>query len=160
MVQRELSGPVASGKTTLSRLIAERFGFWVVSTRELLSQGLEDRLSLQAKGVSLDDSTSGSWVRDGVVQLLDKDHGSVSLVVDSVRTLDQIRWIRDTFGSSVRHIHLSADTETLSSRYGSRSEGYRYEEVSDHPVERAVGSLEMSADLVQGQSRNVTYLMV
>ena len=31
-----LSGPIASGKTTLARSLEQRFGFCVVNTRELL----------------------------------------------------------------------------------------------------------------------------
>ena len=40
------SGPIAAGKTTLSQLLADRLGFCIVSTRELLTQGVQDRRSL------------------------------------------------------------------------------------------------------------------
>ena len=144
-----LSGPIASGKTTLARLLADRFGFCVVSTRELLLRHVgEDRWSLQAAGASMDDSTGGRWVSDGLVRLRRQSSAEVSFVVDSVRTLDQIWWVRDAFGSSVQHVHLTAAVKVLSDRYGSRSEGYRYQDVSDHSVEQGVNLLEASAGLV------------
>ena len=143
-----LSGPVASGKTTLSRLLADRFGFCVVSTRDLLGEGVQDRLSLQAAGASRDDGSAGRWVRDGLVQLQGQWSDEIYFVVDSVRTLDQIRWIRKTFGASVEHVHLKASLEVLSNRYDVRSEGYRYEEVRYDPVEQTVWVLGESANVV------------
>ena len=144
-----LSGPIASGKTTLARLLADRFGFRVVSTREFLLRHVgEDRRSLQAAGVSMDDTTGGSWVRDGLVRLRKQYSSEVSFVVDSVRTLDQIRWVRDAFGGSVTHVHLVADVDVLSDRYNTRFEGYGYQDVSDDPVEQGVNILAGSAGLV------------
>ena len=144
-----LSGPIASGKTTLAQLLADRFGFCVVNTHELLlTYVVEDRRSLQAAGASLDNSTGGSWVRDGLFQLQRQCAAEVSFVVDSVRTLEQIWWVRDAFGESAEHVHLTADVEVLSDRYGYRCEGYRYEDVSDDPVEQRVNLLETSTGLV------------
>ena len=143
-----LSGPIASGKTTLARLLADRFGFCVVSTREFLRKGVGDRLSLQAAGASLDDSTDGRWVRDALVSLHERRNSGVLFVVDSVRTLDQVRWVRETFGNSVAHVHFTAAEGVLSARYGSRSEGYRYCDVSGDRVELGVRALEGSAGLV------------
>ena len=144
-----LSGPIASGKTTLARLLAHRFGFCVVSTRDLLLRhGGEDRWSLQAAGASMDESTGGRWVSDGLVRLRKQCSAEVSFVVDSVRTLDQIWWVRDAFGGSVKHVHLLADADILSGRYSSRFEGYRYRDVSGDPVEQVVNVLAGSAGLV------------
>ena len=144
-----LSGPIASGKTTLASLLADRSGFCVVSTRELLlGSGMGDRRSLQAAGAFLDGFSGGMWVRDGLLRLHRRSTANVSFVVDSVRTFDQIWWVRNAFGSSVQHVHLIAALEVLSHRYGSRSEGYRYEDVSNDPVEQRVNLLEASAGLV------------
>ena len=144
-----LSGPIASGKTTLARLLADRFGFYVVSTRELLLRHVgEDRWYLQAAGASMDDSTGGRWVSDGLVRLRRQCSAEVPFVVDSVRTLDQIWWLRDAFGGSVEHVHLVADVGVLSDRYSSRFEGYRYQDVSSDPVEQGVNVLAGSAGLV------------
>ena len=143
-----LSGPIASGKTTLARLLEQRFGLRFVGTRNLLAPGVEDRRRLQAAGTLQDEVTGGSWVRDGLVRLENLYPTRVSLVVDSVRTLDQVRWVRETYGSAVEHIHLTAGLEVLASRYGYRSEGYQYYEVRDNPVEKMVGFLSSSASLI------------
>ena len=143
-----LSGQIASGKTTLSRLLVDRFACRMVSTRDILAHGQQDRRSLQSVGASLDDSTGGRWVRDALVRLRDRNSADKCFVVDSVRTLDQVRWVRETFGESVVHVHLIAGRDVLVDRYASRSEGYRYEEVSNNSVEQAVGVLASSANIV------------
>ena len=143
-----LSGPIASGKTTLCRLLALRCGFYVVSTRELLAPLTGDRRTLQSAGAALDASTTGRWVRDGLVRLRVGVSAELTFVVDSVRTHDQVKWVRETFGASVKHIHLTASSGVLSARYLSRLEGLSYEEVVSDPVERKVGLLASSADLV------------
>ena len=143
-----VSGPIASGKTTLSRLLELRFGFFVVSTRELLTPQARDRLALQAAGASLDESTAGRWVRDGLLGLRIRSPAGAFLVVDSVRTLNQVRWVRETFGASVKHVHLTASLEVLSGRYDSKHEGHRYQDVAADSVERRVVLLASSADLV------------
>ena len=156
-----LSGPIASGKTTLAQLLVDRLGFCIVSTRALLLryQG-EDRRSLQAAGASLDDSAGGRWVRDGLVRWQRRCSAEVSFVVDSVRTIDQIRWVREAFGEAVMHVHLIADVEVLADRYCTRFEGYEYQDVSDDPVERGVNVLAGSAELVVDTSRSEPELVL
>ena len=56
--------------------------------------------------------------------------------------------MRETFGGSVKHVHLTASPEVLSGRYRSRFEGNRYQDVVADPVEQRVGLLASSADLV------------
>lgn len=143
-----VSGPIASGKTTLSQALKLRFGFSVLSTRGLLISPSRNRRALQAVGVSLDVSTAGRWVRDALLGLQSQLPLQSAFVVDSVRTVDQVRWIRGTFGASVTHVHLTASLEALSYRYHIRSEGLSYEEVVDDPVEERLGLLGSSADLV------------
>ena len=142
------SGPIAAGKTTLSQLLADRLGFCIVSTRELLTQGVQDRRSLQATGADRDKSTAGKWVRDGLVKIQRQSLKEISLVVDSVRVPEQIHWVRETFGTSVKHVHLNASLEALSSRYSSKNEGYQYDEIRKDPIEGTVESLGRYADLV------------
>ena len=143
-----ISGPIGSGKTTLSRLLELRFGFCVVSTRELLTPLSGDRRALQAAGASLDESTAGRWVRDGLLGLRSRSPTGAFLVVDSVRTLDQLKWVRKDFGACVKHVNLTASPEVLSGRYHSKHEGHRYQDVVADPVERRVALLASLADLV------------
>ena len=143
-----ISGPIASGKTTLSRLLEWRFGFCILSTRQVLTSLIQDRRALQVAGSSLDESTGGRWVRDELLGLQSRSPTKSLFVVDSVRTLDQVKWVRQTFGGSVTHVHLTASPEVLRGRYGSRLEESRYQDVVTDPVERRVGLLASSADLV------------
>ena len=143
-----LSGPIAAGKTTLSRLLADRLGFHIVSTRELLGRGERDRRILQAAGADWDAFTAGWWVRDGLVQRKRQHPGQTLFVVDSVRTPDQVRWIRETFQESVKHVHLTASLDTLQRRYNARSERHEYEDVRNHPVEQSADTLKKWANLV------------
>ena len=143
-----ISGPIASGKTTLSRLLELRFGFCVISTREILTSLARDRHSLQVAGASLDESTAGRWVRDELLGLRSRSPAKASFVVDSVRTLDQVRWVRETFEGVVKHVYLTASPGVLSGRYRSKFEGNRYQDVVADPVEKRVGLLASSADLV------------
>ena len=143
-----ISGPIASGKSTLGRLLADRFGYCVVSTRDLLAQQGSDRRSFQAAGATLDYRTAGRWVRDRLVESQAQSPGQASFVVDSVRTLDQIRWVRKAYDGAVLHVHLTAKLEILSRRYGFRFEGYNYEDVRDDPTERRIERLRETADLV------------
>ncbi len=143
-----VSGPIASGKTTLCRLMAQRFGFCVLSTRELLAHGAPDRVELQAAGASLDESTGGRWVLDGLLQMQETRPDSALFAVDAVRTLDQIRWIKYALGESVVHVHLTATREILSNRYEFRADQYSYDEVASDQIEQGVSSLAFAANLV------------
>ena len=143
-----ISGPIASGKTTLSRLLQLCCGFCVLSTRELLAQGAQDRRALQAVGASLDKASAGRWVRDGLVRLQSQSPDEALFVVDSVRTLHQVRWVREGFGALVKHVHLTANPEVLADRHCCRFEGNSYQDIVADPVERRVGSLALWADLV------------
>jgi hypothetical protein len=66
-----LSGGIASGKSSVARLVAERFGFHIISTRGILEQlpaaqgRALTRTDLQELGNRLDSDTNGSWVLDG-----------------------------------------------------------------------------------------------
>lgn len=143
-----VSGPVASGKTTLCRLLAHRFGFSVLSTRKLLAQSAPDRVALQAAGAFLDESTGGRWVLDGLLQMQKMRPDSALFAVDAVRTLEQIRWIRYALGESVIHVHLTTAREILSNRYESRADGYSYDEVASNQIEQGISSLALAANLV------------
>ena len=154
-----LSGPMASGKSTLSRSLEGQFGMTVLQTRELITHSLDrnreiDRGDLQSEGERLDRETGGAWVRDGLKRVLDGGTVENAAVVDAVRTLDQVRILRDTFGSAVSHIHLTAPDQTLSSRYQARSFGRdesgcsAYSYMRQNDTERMVDNLSAVANIV------------
>jgi len=156
-----LSGPVASGKTTLADILASRFGCEVFKTRELIATTLStrsERLSLQRAGDKLDRTTGGRWVAEAVARAASRLSENAIVIVDSARIKGQIDAIRDAFGARVVHVHLTASITELEDRYGSRSGPLRelrsYEQVRRNRTERAIGSLADHADLVINAERS------
>jgi adenylosuccinate synthase len=158
-----LSGPVASGKTTLGDLLIKHHQFVRLKTRELIASMLDsdqERRALQEAGERLDRETGGEWV----VKALAKQIASqsipedASILVDAVRIEAQIKAIRRAFGHRVTHIHLKAPLEILSSRYTDRSgvvkELSSYDEVRANPTESRINELERIADIVIDTQRS------
>jgi adenylosuccinate synthase len=150
-----LSGPVASGKTTLGDTLVERYGFQRQKTRELirLFQKTElEREALQVGGDALDRKTHGRWVADALGRaILDLPPNS-TVLVDSVRIEAQVKAIRQAFGSNVTHVHLTAPLAELARRYRKRPKHLKelstYQEVRANATERDVDNLKHIADVV------------
>ena len=159
-----LSGPVASGKTTLARNLADQFGIRVLRTRDWLLSELEDagqveRADLQQEGDRLDQETDGTWVLKGLARDLRSRGSSESVVVDSVRIEKQIDAIRNAFGAVVMHIHMTAPMPVLSERYDQRqqesadSSSMSYKDVRRNYTESQVDKLQSVADVVVDSDR-------
>src|SRR4030042_5684635 len=145
-----LSGHVSSGKSTLSKLLTERFGVIVFKTKDLLktlNPSIElSRGAMQAYGEDLDRRTGGAWVRDGLSKFMRDDSAcdeNAVLVVDAVRIPEQIASIRKAFGDRVTHIHLDAPRRDLARRYkGAGHKGIKelasYRKVLENPTEAKV----------------------
>jgi len=162
-----LSGSVASGKTTLWQLLIKTFPnehIHVLKTKDLIrdlaSRRLKrelpsERRALQDFGDQLDRDSSGNWVRDALVTLVNTHVGiepSPIFIVDAVRIERQIKAIREAYGYSVNHIHLKAPETELAARYRTRSSDMQelksFKDVIKNPTEAAVNELERSADVV------------
>ena len=159
-----LSGPVASGKTTLGRNLADRFGMQVLGTRDWLMSELENRgrggrADLQQEGERLDQETNGTWVLQGLDRDLRAMGTSKGVVVDSVRIEKQIDAIRDAYGAAVTHIHITAPLPALGQRYDTRQqesavpEPMTYEDVRRNSTEYSVDELQDIADVVVDSDR-------
>jgi len=165
-----LSGSISSGKTSLSTLLKEQFGFHVLKTKEVIQSlarqklGKEvesERRAMQKFGESLDKDTKGRWVRDALSRLI-RDLGAAApeamVVVDAVRILDQIKAIRQAYSFAVVHVHLKAPEKVLEQRYDNRHvAGFRelssYSEAERDKTEARVKKLEAQADFVIDTSR-------
>ena len=159
-----LSGPVASGKTTLARNLADRFGMKVLRTRgwlmsELENRGRGGRADLQQEGERLDQETNGMWVLQGLDRDLRARGTSEGVVVDSVRIEKQIVAIRDAYGAAVTHIHITAPVPALGQRYDTRQhesavpDPMTYEDVRGNNTEYSVDELQDVADVVVDSDR-------
>ena len=159
-----LSGPVASGKSMLAGRLSDRFNMKLLRTSALLRAMMtreheRGRIALQDFGDKLDQKTKGTWVLDNLRQTLQGDSTSTNVVVDSVKIQEQIDAIRDAYGSSVTHIHMTAPLEVLTSRYESRespspqAERLSYQDVRLNQTESLVDSLSDIADVVIDSDR-------
>jgi len=152
-----LSGSVASGKSTLGNHLVADFGATLLKTWQLLTE-IEpdvgrDRESLQALGEKLDRDTDGRWVSEALGKWASRLPKDAIIVVDSVRILQQIDWIRRGFGPAVVHVHLEASDDDLRKRYAGRKrkdiqELATYDDVLKNETERAVPTLREKADIV------------
>ena len=91
-----LSGSIGSGKTALSTLLKEQFGFHVLKTKTVIQSiarlklGAEiesERRAMQKFGESLDEETKGRWVRDALARFmrgLSTEGADGRVVVDAV----------------------------------------------------------------------------
>jgi adenylosuccinate synthase len=157
-----LTGPVASGKSTLADRLEQRFGALRLSTRTLLLNRLEeaaarDRRALQDFGDRLDAETEGIWLAEAVWQVAGELDEDAVIVVDAPRLLAQIEGLRRMFPRRVVHVHLTAPEALLAERYATRptqvEELASYEEVRANATEAAVDELAAQADVVIDTAR-------
>lgn len=156
-----LSGPVASGKTTLGDTLVDRYHFHRIKTRELIRTYLStdlEREALQIGGDALDRKTGGRWVADALGREVVNLIGDRTVLVDSVRIEAQVKAIRQAFGSAVTHVHLTAPLEELARRYRRRPKHLKelaaYDDVRANPTERKVDKLKQIADIVVDTHRS------
>jgi adenylosuccinate synthase len=156
-----LSGPVASGKTTLAEALETKYGFHRFKTRQLIQSIREvktERRALQRAGEALDRRTGGQWVADALAKEVQNLPDESRVVVDSVRIKPQIDAVRRAFGARVTHIHLTASEEELRRRYEGRERSIEelssYAEVRADKTERLVGRLAVAADIVVDTERS------
>lgn len=151
-----LSGPVASGKSTLGDRLVGRFGFVRVKTRELIRVLRPEvslkRKSLQEAGEALDQETSGRWVARALESRLAQEPEAIAVVVDAVRIKEQVDSIRQAYGPRVVHVHLTAPLDELAARYSRRrgevQEVRSYDDVRTDPTEAQIERLQECADVV------------
>jgi adenylosuccinate synthase len=161
-----LTGEIATGKSTLADKLEEQFKFKRCRTRERLKElenkksrgGSTDRDFKQKLGHELDVENDGKWVLDYFQELFEKDFAQNNFyIVDSARTLNQIKHIRDAYSYSVYHIHLEASAATLKSRFLARGEikdlepkkqEEKYSLYKEDLTESHVPTLKGEADLV------------
>ncbi len=152
-----VSGRVASGKSLLARALASGFGGIRLSTRDVLLAKLGDdeeatRSTLQRIGAELDESSDGRWVADRLSTTIYMASEQL-VVIDAVRTASQVEGLRQAFGWQIRHVHVTASTETCEGRFEERRatsglvEPETYAEIMSHPTEADVDSLAEIADI-------------
>jgi adenylosuccinate synthase len=158
-----LSGAISSGKSTLGKSIVGADQSAIFRTRDVLQLNVgpaaaSDRRALQSEGDRLDRETKQLWVLEEFKTWRSRAPRPSTLVVDSVRTLGQVRSFRDEYGPLITHVHLTAPVKILEHRYVDRQKGasgktYPFPEVRANPTEQHIEELGGVADLVVDTNR-------
>lgn len=162
-----VSGPVGAGKSTLAQGLATRFAGRRLSTRELIVTHARDaglvppsgRREFQAYGESLDRRYGGAWVSEAAASIVAQDDAARLVLVDAVRTRDQVEGLRRAFGTAVTHVHVHAPDDVLGERYQARgstaalTELGSYTEVRESAAENEARALLEDADVAVDTQR-------
>ena len=121
-------------------------------------ESVDDRWALQEAGDRLDAETDHQWVLQAFQQWRSIQGITGMAVVDSVRTLGQVKWFRLQYGAKVTHVHLSAPAEELERRYAQRTQPltgrpYSFSEARANSTEQQIEELGSVADLVVDTKR-------
>jgi adenylosuccinate synthase len=161
-----LSGEICTGKSTLAKLLEDRFNFRNCKTKDRLLKIAEKkrkgkspkRDDFQRLGEELDVKGEGKWVLEYFQELFVKDFAEHKYyVIDAARISQQIMHIRDAYSYFVYHIHLEASPESLKQRFLQRGEIQslppkeqleRYAQYKNDETERKVNDLRGEADLI------------
>jgi len=160
-----LSGPVCAGKSTLASGLAAEYQTVTLKTHDFLIEiqpGLEQqRRVLQEFGEKLDQKTGGTWVREALDKIIQRENydDRETLVIDSIRIAGQIDALRKAYGRRILHIHLTAPVPILAKRYKHRkpatiAELPTYDAVLANKTEAQVETLREIADVVIDTKRN------
>jgi adenylosuccinate synthase len=154
-----LSGPVCAGKSTLAEKLAAEYKLVHIKTQECLRSlyptAAPTREEFQKLGERKDRATKGAWVREALMKMFQQGAASENdiVLVDAVRIRGQVDAIRESYGRSVYHIHLTAPIDELERRYKRRrskdlKELKSYDDVRKNSTERQVDDLGHIADVV------------
>lgn len=120
-----LSRGISSGKSTLATELEIKYSFLRVSTSDLIKvmvPGVSDqRVDLQREGKRLDEKFGGEWIGDSLGRFMSRNP-SRSIVLDSVRTLDQLEPVYNAIGTRrVLHVHLTTPDKEREERFLTRA---------------------------------------
>jgi dephospho-CoA kinase/NTP pyrophosphatase (non-canonical NTP hydrolase) len=149
-----LAGKVGVGKTTIATFLGEQFGFVHLRSRDVLTKMLQDQgrpvndAALQDLGAKIVEERGRQAVTE---LLLDQSRADQSCVIDSVRFVGEVDYLRSRFGASLKVVFLSAPEELRRRRFLDRRAGRDATDVgltqrSSHEVEGDVPNLIDAAD--------------
>jgi adenylosuccinate synthase len=143
-----LSGAVCAGKSTLAQELVRALGARLVSARQTLADLLgkegPSRSELVEFGEAIERETKGSWLAEAAAS-----HRSEYVVIDAVRTRNQLARIRELVPNSI-HVHVTASTVERERRFrdsDSSIEDLSFESIANHPIEREAVALGAASDL-------------
>lgn len=145
-----ISGPIAAGKTTLSRAF-EELGFAytrfsLVIDEELESRGQPlDRHHRQALGDDINKTGRQRWLAE---RTLSRIGSAPAIVVDGLRFPEDHAFLAERAGGSYVHVFVDADGSKRRERYAMRAADGDFDSASASEVESQVESMRSLADFV------------
>ncbi len=120
-----ISGRICTGKSALAKELSKNHNFKVFRTSEILKEKAKeeeialtkDKLALQKFGDKLDEDTESKWLFNEIEKYVLANNAEVSIVVDHVRTFDQLKYFREKSRWLVTHVHLYASNKATRKRY-------------------------------------------
>ncbi len=118
-----VSGHICSGKSGLGQRLCDEFGYDLIRTSDILREEAQrrglptDRLSLQAIGDTMDEETQHRWVFQAVEKHIVNLDANIPIVIDNVRTSQQLEHFRRFHDWQTVHAHLYAPRAELESRF-------------------------------------------
>ena len=157
-----LSGPTCSGKSSFCDQLELKAAARIIKTRDLIVAANpnvgDTKIALQRAGNALDKNEGGDWVKRALAKLLSDGANDSLVVIDAVRKKPQIEAIRDAYGPSVYHVHLTAPELELKRRYEERGREdlavESYEKIIKDVTEKSSRTLDALADLVIDTQRS------
>ena len=144
-----LSGPIAAGKTTLSRKL-EAAGYAYTRYSGVVEDELKrlgrpvNRSTLRQLGEEIHRDRGQRWLG---WRLLERVAGERKVVIDGLRFPEDHAFLREQYGPAYQHVHVAAAPAIRARRYSVRNPEDNFIEASGHPVEQAVQRLAQCADL-------------
>ena len=149
-----VSGSLASGKTTVSKIL-ERKGFVysrysLVLKNYLQSEGKEiNRKNLQEFGNFVNKSKGQRWLGQLLIKQFYNPEKTEHLVIDGLRFLEDSAFLHERFGNYFFHIHIQTNENLRKERYLAINENdISFEDANSHDVERETELLLKKADII------------
>lgn len=118
-----ITGKICTGKSSLSRDLAQEFGYHIIQTSAFLKVEAvkrklpTERESLQQLGDILDHETNHEWLFNYIENEIEELADNRNVVIDNIRNQKQLEFFRKCFNWEIVHVHLYAPTATLLQRF-------------------------------------------
>jgi adenylosuccinate synthase len=151
-----ITGHICTGKSALARDLQSSYGYRILKTSEILREEANrrnlstDRASFQSLGDALDKETGHRWVLNATLRCFEKSH--TPIVVDNIRTWNQLENFRSQSELVVVHAHLWAPHNTLKQRFKQNAHKFcssssTYEDADIIKDESDIDSFKRDADV-------------
>ena len=153
-----LSGSFYSEKTALVNRITAYYGFKIFKPLEYIkskiaSEEIKNHKIFQDEESIFYANNSFNWILEGIKSFEKEKENITGIIVDSATTIEQVKFIKDSFWPNVIHIHIAPRREVFRKRYSNAKADVSgtnniYDDVQENMNENKTKDLEESADLV------------